>query len=83
MHIITNLYFRISLNFTFKSNFIIYMHKKIFASYITIHLIQKKKNILFNLFMKVDSLFCFVLFYHVEISQAKLLHAMLLISLKT
>jgi len=44
MHIITNLYFRISLNFTFKYDFIIYMHKKIFASYITIHLIQKNKN---------------------------------------
>jgi hypothetical protein len=62
MHIITNLYFRISPNFIFKSNFIIYMHKKIFASYITIHLIPKNKfKMLFNLFMKVDNLFCFVL----------------------
>ncbi len=61
MHIITNLYFRISLYFIFKSNFIIYMHKQIFASYITIHFLPKKIYMLFNLFMKVDSLFCFVL----------------------
>jgi hypothetical protein len=43
MHIITNLYFKISLNYILKSKFIIYMHKKLFASYIPIHLIQKIK----------------------------------------
>jgi hypothetical protein len=42
MHIITNLYFKISLNFILKSKFIIYLHKKLFASYITIHFLQNK-----------------------------------------
>jgi len=55
MHIITNLYFRISLNF------IIYMHKKNICI-IHNHSFDTKKNyMLFNQFMKVDSLFCFVL----------------------
>jgi hypothetical protein len=79
MHIITNLYFRISLNFIFKSDFTIYMHKKIFASYITIHLIQKNLHVILFIYEGRQ----FVLFYHVEISQTKLVHAMLLIFLKT
>jgi hypothetical protein len=61
MHIITNLYSKISLKFILKSKFTIYMHKKLFASYITIHFIQKKIYTWFNLFMKIDNLFWFVL----------------------
>jgi hypothetical protein len=45
MHIIRNLYFIISLSFIFKSKFTIYMHKKVFASYITIHFIQKHLHV--------------------------------------
>jgi hypothetical protein len=59
MHIITNLYFKISFNFL-QSNFIICVTKKICIihnhSYYTKIIYTQ-----FNLLMKVDSLFCFIL----------------------
>jgi hypothetical protein len=45
MHIIRKLHFRISLKKNFKSEFTIYMHKKVFASYITIHFLQKNLHV--------------------------------------
>jgi hypothetical protein len=57
MHIITNLYFRIILSIILKSKFtknICIIHNHSFYT--------NKIYVQFNLFMKVNSLFCFVLF---------------------
>jgi hypothetical protein len=59
MHIITNLYFKISLNFL-QSNFIICVHK--FFCIIHNHSFYTKKIYTqFNLLMKVDKCSCFIL----------------------